>query len=294
MKTTSIYKAPSHITLIVFSALMLLTISGCEKIAEKKPLTTAQEPAAAQVKESSNLNTTLEAIPVVVPECQGDICPQVDIKRFKSNYPLLDQAVEQYIFNYVKDLMQGFDDNEKEEAENELQFYIDKFIQLADEVKSLGSPVQFSLSILPQLFTTNEQVVSVQILANNYVGGAHGSSAQRYINLDLEDNRLLRLEMVIEDGKQEAFNALAYAAFEQWIKETQPDTDLTEYQQLWEFNLSENFHLSPQGVVLQYGEYEIGPYAVGLPQLLIPYSKLQGILVAKYFPTQPTASSTAQ
>ena len=37
-------------------------------------------------------------------------------------------------------------------------------------------------------------------------------------------------------------------------------------------------------MILQYGEYEIGPYVVGLPRLTIPYDQLQGILKKEYLP----------
>jgi hypothetical protein len=35
--------------------------------------------------------------------------------------------------------------------------------------------------------------------------------------------------------------------------------------------------LGEQGLILQYGEYEIGPYVVGLPRLVIPFDELQGV-----------------
>ncbi|EOY5001067.1 RsiV family protein, partial [Acinetobacter baumannii] len=43
-----------------------------------------------------------------------------------------------------------------------------------------------------------------------------------------------------------------------------------------------------QGLILQYGEYEIGPYVVGLPRLVIPYDQLQEVLKEEYLP-QPKA-----
>ena len=37
-------------------------------------------------------------------------------------------------------------------------------------------------------------------------------------------------------------------------------------------------------MILQYAEYEIGPYVVGLPRLVIPYEQLQTILKKEYLP----------
>ena len=35
--------------------------------------------------------------------------------------------------------------------------------------------------------------------------------------------------------------------------------------------------------------YEIGPYAVGLPRLVIPYKYLQGVIKDQYLPVQAKA-----
>ena len=67
-----------------------------------------------------------------------------------------------------------------------------------------------------------------------------------------------------------------------------------EYEQAWKFSLSDNFYLSNQGLILQYAEYEIGPYVVGLPRLTLPYDQLQSILKPAYLPqSQPDAAAPA-
>ena len=73
-----------------------------------------------------------------------------------------------------------------------------------------------------------------------------------------------------------------------------------EYEQAWKFTLSDNFYLSSQGLILQYGEYEIGPYVVGLPRLTIPYDQLQTVLKKQYLPpveakntSMPASTATA-
>ena len=68
--------------------------------------------------------------------------------------------------------------------------------------------------------------------------------------------------------------------------------NLEEYEQVWKFTLSDNFYLSTQGLVLQYGEYEIGPYVVGLPRLTIPYDQLQTVLKKEYLPPVQTKNSS--
>lgn len=58
---------------------------------------------------------------------------------------------------------------------------------------------------------------------------------------------------------------------------------------LGNLNFRINFLLGDHGLILQYGEYEIGPYAVGLPRLVVPYDQLNTILKPEYLPTQSTS-----
>ena len=76
----------------------------------------------------------------------------------------------------------------------------------------------------------------------------------------------------------------AHEAFKTWVIESKLANDVSEYEQAWKFKLSDNYYLSKQGLILQYGEYEIGPYVVGLPRLTIPYEQLQTILKKQYLP----------
>ncbi|TXJ09956.1 MAG: DUF3298 domain-containing protein [Acinetobacter sp.] len=301
--------------LMMLSASICFGLTGCEKKPVAKAVEEGQSSAPIVIEpKQQTLEAKIEKVTVMLPECRGQSCPQIDIQLLSSNYPQLDQAVEQYILNYTKSLVQGFEiepqaeqDHPQTQAkdsaspivemsgqhaeqlkkstqQNELQRYINQFVQLAEEVKSLGSSAQLSLYIKPQVLNATGDVATVVINANNYVGGAHGSSAQQYLNFDLSDQTILNLDAVIQNGQRKTFNDLAYAAFEQWIKETQPNEDIQRYQELWKFTLSDNFYLSPNGLILQYGEYEIGPYVVGLPRLVIPYDKLQGILKPQYLP----------
>lgn len=315
---------------IALSVAMACAVSACQK----KP-----EPEIEQTQEATaeiGLNATVKDVPIQLPECEGEVCPEITIQHLSSNYPKLDQAVDLYVLNYVKNLVRGFDmttvsnqqrQDEKSDAQNpvadakadnaqqqdstksieeintqkaqskaqavnqpdQLQPYVDQFLLLAQEVKQLGSSAKLSLFLKPQVLNPAGPIVTVVVNAENYVGGAHGSAAQQYFNFELESETLLSLDEILVKGQRAKFNDLAHQAFEQWIKATQPDMDVDEYQELWKFTSTDNFYLSPTGLILQYGEYEIGPYAVGLPRLVIPYKYLQGVIKDQYLPVQAKA-----
>jgi hypothetical protein len=55
-------------------------------------------------------------------------------------------------------------------------------------------------------------------------------------------------------------------------------TDLAAYLETWPFYFSDNVALMKEGIAVTYGHYVLGPYALGMPTILVPYSELRGIL----------------
>ena len=116
------------------------------------------------------------------------------------------------------------------------------------------------------------------------MGGAHGSSSQIYYNFDLKTQKLVPLDHIVASGQKAQLEKLAYEAFKKWVRDSQLSTNLEEYEQVWKFKLSDNYYLGKNGLILQYGEYEIGPYVAGLPRLEIPYTQLNKVLKKEYLP----------
>lgn len=114
--------------------------------------------------------------------------------------------------------------------------------------------------------------------SSSYLGGAHGATAQTYFNFDLEQKKQVKLADILQPKQRAALEAAAYEAFKQWVVDSKLANNVAEYEQAWKFKLSDNFYLGQQGLILQYAEYEIGPYVVGLPRLMIPYAELQQVL----------------
>jgi hypothetical protein len=101
----------------------------------------------------------------------------------------------------------------------------------------------------------------------------------------------LQLKDILNGNQQAVLEKKFYSAFQNWVMENKLASSVEEYEQVWKFKLSNNFFLAKQGLILQYGEYEIGPYVVGLPRLIVPYSELQDVIKTEYLP--PDVKTTA-
>ena len=138
--------------------------------------------------------------------------------------------------------------------------------------------------IKPKILNAKDPLATVVLNTSSYLGGAHGSSSQHYYNFDLKQQKLVSLDDLLLPNQKAALNRVAHEAFRTWVVDSKLATNVDEYEQAWKFSLSNNYYLGTEGLILQYGEYEIGPYVVGLPRLTLGYDQLQKILKPEYLP----------
>ncbi|TQR65287.1 DUF3298 domain-containing protein [Acinetobacter sp. RF15A] len=280
---------------------------------QEDKVTQSQTMAQAEVLK---LAGDVEKLTLNLPECKGNNCPEMNIERLSSNQPFIDEFIDQQI---LKRLDQTLDisakslktnppavsaeesaasspvqadepaasvaiETPKQQLEKQVTPYVETFLSLDKELKDLGSSHQISLMIKPKILNANQPLATVVLNSSSYLGGAHGSSSQRYYNFDLEKKKIVELQDILAPNQKAALEKKAHEAFKQWVIDSELASNVEEYEQAWKFKLSDNFYLSTQGLILQYGEYEIGPYVVGLPRLTIPYDQLQTVLKTAYLP----------
>ncbi|MBN6532030.1 DUF3298 domain-containing protein [Acinetobacter pittii] len=297
-------KASLRLTLLA-SAIFL---AACQPKADPKD---SQDQQKSTVQEQKPVELTLkgETTPskVVLPDCDGKTCPEFTVERLQSNFPFIDKIIDQQILSTLNQILEiaepdakGTQAEQKSEAsavagaeqknsfDAQVQRYANSFIDLDNELKALSSNHQINLLVKPKILQAQGKVVTVVLNSSSYLGGAHGSAAQHYYNFDLKEQKQIKLEDLLRPQQKAALEKLAHEAFKTWVTDSKLADNVADYEQAWPFKLSNNFLLGEQGLILQYGEYEIGPYVVGLPRLVIPYDQLQDVLKEEYLP-QPKA-----
>jgi hypothetical protein len=146
-----------------------------------------------------------------------------------------------------------------------------------DEAMSIDEFVEdFTVALL------RPDLASIRVLAYTYPSGAaHGGTALETWNFDLSTGQRLALADLFSPGVDyldaiatEARRSLLdrYAtdrSSRQWVKEgTQPN----------EANYS-GWALTPDGLEITFGQYQVAPYAEGMPVVVIGWSRLAGLLV---------------
>ena len=302
---------------------ILITTLGITACQPKKTEPETVEPEQTQAEQQSlKLVGDTEKLNLSLPKCDGKNCPEISIERLNSNQAFIDQFIDQKIIQELAQILEIAPQQAASEAaaienaataadaptsnptaaaiaqvetlaqklEKQTLPYVQSFLALDQELKALSSNHKISLMIKPKILNADQPLATVVLNSSSYLGGAHGASAQQYYNFDLEKKKLVLLNDILLDKQRPQLERKAYEAFKQWVIASELSTNVQEYEQAWKFKLSENYYLGQQGLILQYAEYEIGPYVAGLPRLTIPYAELQGILKAAYLPVTEAAS----
>ncbi len=278
-------------------------LAACQPKSEpKEPEDKPQDPVVNQTSEPVLRGETVK-LAVTLPECNGNTCPDFTVERLQSNFPFIDQLLDQEILDQLSKMLEIVDADQASstaqgsEQTNHLdvqaQQYANAFIKIDEELKALSSSHQISLMIKPKILQSKGTLATVVLNSSSYLGGAHGSTAQRYYNFDLKNQKQVQLNDLLLPKQKAKLDKLAHEAFKTWVIDSKLANTADEYEQAWPFLVTDNYFLGEQGLILQYGEYEIGPYVVGLPRLVIPFDQLQGVLKPEYLPkVESSAAST--
>lgn len=295
-------------TIAKFSVLACaILLAACQPKSEpKESQDKPTDPPAAQQTAEPILRGETVKLQVTLPECKGNTCPDFTVERLQSNFPFIDQLLDQQILDQLSKMLDVVEADasaastaktteQKTGLDAQAQAYANAFVKIDDELKALSSSHQISLMVKPKILQPKGKLATVVLNSSSYLGGAHGSTSQRYYNFDLANQKQIQLHDLLLPKQKATLDKLAHEAFKAWIVDSKLATDPKEYEQAWPFQVTDNFLLGEQGLILQYGEYDIGPYVVGLPRLVIPFSELQGVLKPEYLPKidQPAASTPA-
>jgi len=277
-------------------------LAACQPKSEpKEPEDKPQDPVVNQTSEPVLRGETVK-LAVTLPECNGNTCPDFTVERLQSNFPFIDQLLDQEILDQLSKMLEIVDADQASstaqgsEQTNHLdvqaQQYANAFIKIDEELKALSSSHQISLMIKPKILQSKGTLATVVLNSSSYLGGAHGSTAQRYYNFDLKNQKQVQLNDLLLPKQKAKLDKLAHEAFKTWVIDSKLANTADEYEQAWPFQVTDNYFLGEQGLILQYGEYEIGPYVGGLPRLVIPFDQLQGVLKPEYLPKVETPAAS--
>lgn len=200
------------------------------------------------------------------PECQGERCPSFTFKRLTfEGHPRFNIFLEQSLLGVA--LM----DTRALETPLSPSNLAEAFWKTAED--------RDEIVLGAQVRRATPSVVVIELQSYLYSGGAHGISTMQYINWSPSLEKILTLNDLVLRGRMKAFEVALKKQYIKWLDSNEfAQTDQADYIKMWPFQFSDNAALMRDGIAVTFEHYVLGPYALGMPTILVPFSELKGII----------------
>ena len=107
--------------------------------------------------------------------------------------------------------------------------------------------------------TSKDNILSLTIKSQAYIGGEYSLETQKTYNIDLENNRLLELKDVVSDKNIKRIQ-------EEVNKSIQNNSKYYKREVKKNIENETNFYVDESNVYVYFNTNEIGPYTIGIPE----------------------------
>ncbi|AKO44836.1 RsiV family protein [[Haemophilus] ducreyi] len=116
---------------------------------------------------------------------------------------------------------------------------------------------------------------------DEYTGGAHNNYYTRYLNIDVNNKRIILLEDLLAKAKQVALKALLWKYYVQ-MRSTKVAEQPTTFIFESDFYIAEDFLFTDDGIKFIYPPYALGPFSEGEISLTVPWNEVNSLLNLAY------------
>lgn len=152
-----------------------------------------------------------------------------------------------------------------------------------------GLTYEYSWTIIPEYIT--DKFVTYGASTYAYIGGAHGASSYNGEVFSLADGSRIGRNM-FRNGSTDELRRLLERGLQQYFEV--PNTDELYGRLMLESDTLPLPAATPQffadGICFTYGQYEIAPYADGMPSCIIPYAEAKPLLTPTAAALLPTSA----
>lgn len=221
------------------------------------------------------------------PDAEGANCVSLKLSwpTVKEGPAALQKSVGEWAKNFVVGLISPMEEDAKQAKERTVEEAAAQFVQMHDE-RIKESPdvlgAYYTAECQGRILLNDGRYLTLEIEGYTFSGGAHGLSTAAVATFQVSSGKQLVVEDLVSDPA--ALKALAEKAFRAERADIFNPTDGGEpfkFDETFPFVLPQNIGLVPEGVYCHYVPYEVGPYAIGSTQFVIPYGDLGSILKAE-------------
>lgn len=143
--------------------------------------------------------------------------------------------------------------------------------------------IRYFLGVDYKILTFGEDIISLCLEINPYMGGAHGMLYFETINFDIGGNRIIGLEDLFEPGYDYPGIISEYCRrdliMQMQERGVQPDWEWIEDGTDPDYiDTLTNFLVAPGGLIIKFLGYRVALYAAGDFSVTIPYDKFEDFM----------------
>jgi len=257
-------------------ALALLLFTACKKETETTESTTdttvTETPTLAFATKDYSKKSKIG--------CRDTLCTYVRISVPEaSGIPVVSDSINNKIFLTARSIVYFGEKPRKTKSYQEL---MDTFIGSYEETKKqFNESFPWEAKIKATVDYKTDSIINIKLNHYAFTGGAHGYEGNRSLIFNAQTGRSLTYDQIFKDKK--AFTAFAEKKFR--TKFNIPAGKSINITGLMfendKFILPQNIFYTDKGLVLYYNSVEIGSFADGAKEMLIPYSEADNFLKVK-------------
>lgn len=256
------------ICLGVFCLTMVLLLASCQK----KHMATSMKGLA-----DKNLETTVIRCADSLIKKDYSIRVSITAEFPKNSKDALSASVQEWISEQLGSTYQG----SFAKGKSMLKYYVDKQMKVLD-VWENGMPGEITYDVRIRKIYETDLLVTYQYEMEGYFGGAHGARVVQGVTFRKMDGRRMDWNIFLNDKSTEVLTMITEAIQKQYFQME----DKKEFHQQLLIGEYEDILPRPQtcpvyvkdGISIIYQQYEVAPYAAGLPSCVLPYAQVKPLL----------------
>ena len=230
-------------------------------------------------------------------------CAALNIKRFSKHYKkgdkrvdieflypvitnLFDKGTEEIInSSFEKTFLRDYNFGDRDIKWKSYDEMMNDFISRYKEfVSDTSLPKDYKPmwenSFLTDVIFNSDNVLSVEDIEFRFEGGAHPLTFFIYANYNLKNGKEFSLDDLLVPGYKTELDKIGEKKFREAynIKPGESFEQAGYFIKKNEFHLNNNFCITKAGLRFRFGQYEIGPYALGAPTVFIAYSEIKNLI----------------
>ncbi len=158
------------------------------------------------------------------------------------------------------------------DAQDYLKDFDSEYPSYADYDINMGNSIDY----------ISQDIIVTSVGYYTYTGGAHGNYNIQHYNIDIHNGDIVTEKLLFKDNYKEKLASLIQSKVNDMNSSPDESEHISLLVEINEIQPNDNFYFSNDGLVYVYNQYEISPYAQGIPEILLPYNEVAPIIKEQY------------